>query len=110
MRNENNPSISGTEMKFALGLDLPGGLTMDDVEFEALFYIYSNRTVTIPKSGMGRLDENTYIVTLDSARIGGGGRIRCQVRAEIPDANTADGGRTEIIGLADDGTERAGAR
>lgn len=31
MRNENNPSISGTEMKFALGLDLPGGLTMDDV-------------------------------------------------------------------------------
>lgn len=90
MRNENNPSISGTEMKFALGLDLPGGLTMDDVEFEALFYIYSNRTATIPKSGMGRLDENTYIVTLDTARIGGGGRIKCQVRVEIPDANMAD--------------------
>lgn len=110
MRNENNPSISGTEMKFALGLDLPGGLTMDDVEFEALFYIYSNQTVTIPKSGMGRLDENTYIVTLDTARIGGGGRIKCQVRVEIPDANMADGVRTEIIGIETDETVRYGVR
>lgn len=46
-----NVSITGTEMKFALSLELPGGLTMDEVGFEALFYVYSNRTVTIPNPG-----------------------------------------------------------
>lgn len=30
-----NVSITGTEMKFALSLELPGGLTMDEVGFEA---------------------------------------------------------------------------
>lgn len=110
MRNENNLSITGTEMKFALSLELPGGLTMDDVEFEARFYIYSNRTVTITKSGMSRLDEGTYIVTLDTSLIGGGGRVKCQVRVEIPDANMADGVRTEIIGLETDETVRYGVR
>lgn len=91
MKNESNLSITGTEMKFALGLDLPGGLTMDDVEFEALFYIYSNRTETIPKSGMGRLDENTYIVTLDTSRIGevDGSGVRCGWRSRTRTWRTA---------------------
>ena len=62
-----NVSITGTEMKFALSLELPGGLTMDEVGFEALFYVYSNRTVTIPKSGMTRIDSDTYVVTLDTS-------------------------------------------
>lgn len=88
-------------MKFALSLELPGGLTMDEVGFEALFYVYSNRTVTIPKSGMTRIDGDTYVVTLDTSLIGGG-RIKCQVRVEIPDANMADGVRTEIIGIVTD--------
>lgn len=66
-----NVSITGTEMKFALSLELPGGLTMDEVGFEALFYVYSNRTVTIPKSGMTRIDSDTYVVTLDTSLIGG---------------------------------------
>lgn len=96
-----NVSITGTEMKFALSLELPGGLTMDEVGFEALFYVYSNRTVTIPKSGMTRIDGDTYVVTLDTSLIGGG-RIKCQVRVEIPDANMADGVRTEIIGIVTD--------
>lgn len=104
-----NVSITGTEMKFALSLELPGGLTMDEVGFEALFYVYSNRTVTIPKSGMTRIDGDTYVVTLDTSLIGGS-RIKCQVRVEIPDANMADGVRTEIIGIETDETVRYGVR
>lgn len=88
-----NVSITGTEMKFALSLELPGGLTMDEVGFEARFYVYSNRTVTIPKSGMTRIDGDTYVVTLDTSLIGEG-RIKCQVRVEIPDANTANSVQT----------------
>ena len=104
-----NVAITGTEMKFALSLELPGGLTMDEVGFEALFYVYSNRTVTIPKSGMTRIDSDTYVVTLDTSLIGGG-RIKCQVRVEIPDANMTDGVRTEIIGIETDETVRYGVR
>lgn len=104
-----NVSITGTEMKFALSLELPGGLTMDEVGFEARFYVYSNRTVTIPKSGMTRIDGDTYVVTLDTSLIWEG-RIKCQVRVEIPDANMADGVRTEIIGIETDETVRYGVR
>ena len=47
-----NISVIGSWIKFALSLDLPGSLSMDDVGFEAVFYIYGNKTVVIPKSGM----------------------------------------------------------
>lgn len=109
MRNDNNITITGTEMKFALSLDLPGGLTMDDVEFEAVFYVYANRTVTIPKSGMTRQASDTYVMLLDTSRLGGG-RVKCQVRVEIPDANSESGARTEIIAMDTDETVRNGVR
>ena len=50
-----NISVIGSWIKFALSLDLPGSLSMDDVGFEAVFYIYGNKTVVIPKSGMIRI-------------------------------------------------------
>ena len=76
---------------------------MDDVGFEAVFYIYGNKTVVIPKSGMIRQDG-----VLDTSRLGTGGRIKCQVRVDIPDANVESGVRTEIIRIDTDEIVRNG--
>ena len=73
-----NISVIGSWIKFALSLDLPGSLSMDDVGFEAVFYIYGNKTVVIPKSGMIRQDGDTYILVLDTSRLGTHGRIKCR--------------------------------
>lgn len=110
MRNENSISITGTVMKFALSLDLPGNLTMDDVVFEARFYIYGNKVETIPKSGMVRQDSGTYILALDTSLLGGDGRVKCQISVDIPDANCEDGVRTEIIRVETDEIVRNGVR
>lgn len=103
-------SVVGTVMKFALSLDLPGGLTMDDVDFEARFYIYGNKVETIPKSGMVRQDDGTYVLVLDTSRLGSDGRIKCQISVDIPDANCEDGVRTEIIRVETDETVKNGVR
>ena len=81
---------------------------MDDVGFEAVFYIYGNKTVVIPKSGMIRQDGDTYILVLDTSRLGTQGRIKCQVRVDIPDANVESGVRTEIIRIDTDEIVRNG--
>lgn len=97
--NCGNIVVSGTELKFALALDLPSPLTMDGVDFRATFYIYRNRAVTIEKADMVRGEEGTYVVVLDTTPLGSGGTIRCQVEVELPDSDCADGVRTEIIKL-----------
>ena len=103
-----NISVIGSWIKFALSLDLPGSLSMDDVGFEAVFYIYGNKAVVIPKSGMIRQDGDTYILVLDTSRLGTHGRIKCQVRVDIPDANVESGVRTEIIRIDTDEIVRNG--
>ena len=35
-----NKTVVGTELKFAVALTLPGGLTMDEVDCTAEFYMY----------------------------------------------------------------------
>ena len=76
-----NISVIGSWIKFALSLDLPGSLSMDDVGFEAVF---------------------------DTSRLGTHGRIKCQVRVDIPDANVESGVRTEIIRIDTDEIVRNG--
>lgn len=103
-------SVVGTGIKFALSLDLPGSLTMDDVGFEARFYIYGNKVETIPKSGMVRQDSDTYVLVLDTSRLGSDGRIKCQISVDIPDANCEDGVRKEIVRIDTDEIVRNGVR
>lgn len=92
-------AVSGTEMKFALSLTLPGSLTMDDVDFTAVFYFYPGRTQPIPKAEMERQDDGTYVCIVDTSRLGYGNTLKCQVTVGVPDASCEDGIRTEIITL-----------
>lgn len=103
-------SVVGTVMKFVLSLDLPGSLTMDDVGFEAVFYIYGNKTVVIPKSGMVRQDSGAYLLVLDTSRLGSDGRIKCQISVDVPDANCEDGVRKEVVRIDTDEIVRNGVR
>ena len=92
-------TITGTEMKFALSLSLPGGLTMDDVDFTADFYIYPSKVQRVTKAEMERQDDGTYVSVVDTALLRSGGPILCQVEVSLPDASCADGIRTEIVTL-----------
>ena len=94
-----NKTVVGTELKFALTLDLPGGLTMDDVDFTASFYIYQGRSADIPKSDMERQDDGAYVCVVDTSRLGSGGEVKCQVEVSVTDSSCDDGIRTEILTL-----------
>ncbi|MCD8270579.1 MAG: hypothetical protein LUD46_20460 [Parabacteroides sp.] len=101
-RENSNISVIGTEIKFALTLSLPVPFMMDDVDFRAKFYIYSDRVGVIKKAEMLRDDKNTYNCVLNTQSIGYGGRIKCQVEVDLPDNACPDGIRTEIIKLETD--------
>lgn len=77
----------GTQVKFNISLDLPGGLTMDDVRFTAEFYAYSNRVVKIDKSGMRRMDTDNYVAVCDTGATGRG-EIKLRMTVYLPDGDT----------------------
>lgn len=87
----------GTGLKLALSLTLPGGLTMDGVDFTTRFYIYQGRSVEIPKSGMTRGDDGTFLCVVDTTPLGSGGELKCQVEVDLPDGIAPGGTRREIL-------------
>lgn len=83
---------TGTQIKYRISLDLPNLLTMDDIRFDAEFFVYSYRAVKINKADMKRVDANTYDALCDTALIGRG-EIKLRITAYLP---TAYGERKEI--------------
>lgn len=61
----------GTIIKLAISIDLPSGLTMDDVDFQCRFFVFSASQV-IEKSKMVRINENSYSCYVDTKIIGSG--------------------------------------
>ena len=89
-----NKTVVGTELKFAVALTLPGGLTMDEVDFRCKFWTY-RKELTVEKKEMIRLDENNYMAVVDSSRLGRG-TIKVQTTVLVPDTDVDGGVRTEI--------------
>lgn len=85
----------GTELKINIGIEPIDGYTMDDYDFNAEFFVYRNKTVSVSKNDMVRVDENNYIALLDSNDVGSG-RLMVVVTAYIPDSDFQDGLRTEV--------------
>ena len=75
-------TVAGTGIKFNLSLNLPSGLTMDDVGFSCAFFIYTNRRKEYTKSDFTRVDANNYIVVLDTSDMGEG-QIMCQIEVQL---------------------------
>lgn len=84
----------GTVYKLNVNIELPSGITMDDVEFSCRFYTFI-KSVDIDKKDMIRLDANNYIAVLDSSLVGRGS-IKNQVTVYIPDSDITGGLRKEI--------------
>ena len=99
-------SALGTEFKLNLHLDPIDGLHMSGYDFECALYVYTNRKVAIPKSRMKKVDDDNYIVvvnSIDAMRIGKG-KINAEITAYIPDSDFDDGIRTEKLILCTDMT------
>lgn len=99
-------SALGTEFKLNIRLDPIDGLHMSDYDFECALYVYTNRKVVIPKSKMRKVDDDNYIVvvnSIDAMRIGKG-KINAEITAFIPDSDFDDGLRTEKLILCTDVT------
>jgi hypothetical protein len=87
---------AGTEVKLNI-YNLPiGDLTMDDYSFEIEAYTpRGRRSLVFTKDQAIRVDENNYLVVIDTAMIGPG-ELWCRQTAQIPDNDLPDGFRKEV--------------
>lgn len=85
----------GTIFKLNVSISGLGALTMDDVDFECDFYVYSNKRQSVKKEQMIRIDENNYIAIVYSDKLGVGS-IKNATTIRIPDGDIPDGIRVEV--------------
>jgi hypothetical protein len=93
-------TIEGTFIRFVVTLEIPGNITMDDVDFSIDFYVFPNKKRHFKKAETFRIDENSCAVTLDTSGMGAG-RILYTIDVVLPD------GSREIIGSRTDETLQA---
>lgn len=87
--------ILGTEIKLNIHIEPIDGLTMDDYDFQCDVFTSPSRRTTISKQDAKRVDENNYIIMINTRSIGVG-NLKCEVSAQIPDGDFDDALRTEI--------------
>ena len=88
-------SVKGTEFKVNVNMTPIDGYHLADVEWEALVFAKTSyKTLTIPKKDAIMVDEDNYIICVDS-NICGAGTYYVTLTAFIPDTDFADGYRTE---------------
>lgn len=97
MKNE-SPFI-GTELKLNINIEPMGSMTMDDFDFEVEVYCSIKRVITIQKKDAIRVDQNNYMVLVDTSETGAGD-LKCKVTAHIPDGDFNDGLRTEVVAVS----------
>ena len=99
-------SALGTEFKLNVHLEPLDGIRMSDYDFEVALYVYTNRKVVFQKSKLKKVDDDNYLLmveTADALRIGRG-RINAEITAYFPDSDFSDGLRTEKLVLCTDVT------
>lgn len=85
----------GTELKLNVHIDPIDEITMRDYRFVLDLYCSSGKVLTITKSEAMPVDNNNYIVLVDTNLVGAG-QLKCKVTAELPDADFDDKLRTEV--------------
>ena len=86
------------EKKVCIRVEPIDGLHMSDYDFKCVFYTYTNRAVVVEKKEMKKNDDDNYIAILDSEKVRalGKGSVKLRFIGFIPDADFADGYRTEV--------------
>lgn len=92
------PIFLGTELKLNIHIEPIGEITMDDYNFEVEVYCSQKRAIVVKKQDAIRVDENNYVVRVDT-NIVGSGALKCKVTAYIPDGDFEDSLRTEIVAI-----------
>jgi len=87
--NCQNHTVEGAHIYYDVSIELPGGLTMDDIDFICFFFVRPSRFVKINKANMKRMDKDHYTAIVDTSKTGPG-ILQCQAEATLPD------GRIEI--------------
>lgn len=87
----------GTEVKLKISITphAIANYTMDDFDVAVEFYGNLGK-VNVKKEDCIRLDESNYLAVVDTATTGCG-VLDARVTALIPDADCADGYRTEVV-------------
>ena len=88
----------GTELKLNIHIDPIDGITIDNYDYTTEVYCTPRKNIIVPKSETIRVDDENYIVRVDTNLIGVG-KIVCRVEAEIPDGDFDDGYRTEVAAI-----------
>lgn len=90
-------SALGTEFKINVHAEPIDGLHMSGYDFEVALFVYTNRKVVFPKATMKKVDDDNYLVIVDSVNALklGRGAVNMEFTAHIPDADFNDGLRTE---------------
>lgn len=83
----------GTELKFALDIDIEG-FSMDSDDFKVTIK-NTKSEITIPKSEMLLTENDEWLFTVDTAQMGTGDYYVI-VTAYVPDTDFEDGLRTEV--------------
>ena len=86
----------GTELKLNLSIEPIGALTMDDFDFSVELYCSAKRVFIVSKDKTLRVDENNYLILVDSEVLGQG-ELKCKVIASVPDDDFDDSIRTEVL-------------
>lgn len=89
-------SALGTEVKINIHAEPIDGLHMEDYDFEAEFYVYTNKSIIINKEDLIKIDADNYVALVDSTLLGAG-TIYAKIVAEIPDDDFDDAHRTEVF-------------
>lgn len=102
-----NKVYFGSEIKLNIGIEPIGPHHMRDYDFDCEFYCYANRKVVLRKDAMIEQDQDNYLAVLDSKSLGTG-ELKCKITAYVPDADSEDDVRTEVLVL-DTGLQIIGA-
>ena len=96
-------SIIGTEEKFNVHVAPIGDLHIIDYGFSVKAYSNNNARVTIPKEDCIFVDDDNFIVRIDTNELGLG-QITLEITALVPDSDFPDNLRTEITRCKTDTT------
>lgn len=88
----------GTEIKLNIHISPIDGVTIDDYDYTTEVYCTPLKNIIVPKSETIRVDNENYIVRVDTNVIGVG-KIVCRIVAQIPDGDFDDGYRTEVVAI-----------
>lgn len=91
-----NKIFLGTELKLNINIEPIDNTSMDDYDFTVDVYCSPQKSITITKKDAIRIDENNYIILVDTTQLGTG-NIKCKVTAYIPDPDFKDQERTEVV-------------